>query len=290
MTADATIFDEADLNAFTDGRLEPVRAAALAESLACDRLSRARIDSWKRQNEGLRTLFASVLFEPVPIRLLPTTLTAAGAARAAEVPIEASVARGGSFGTATALTAIGVAFVGFLAGAIVTIATDGAGRIAWGARGAESRPVVEVSTLAERAAETYRAALADPGRTSEFLVGDEARLQHWMIRQLPGAARIPDLRSLGWKLLGGRVVPGHYAPAAFLTYRLGAERLGLYISRDPLPSALRIVSFADDGLTVGAWSDDGLGIALASTRASDGAMDSVRDAVRRQISGNTVTP
>ena len=74
MTDGSLTFDEGDLNGFVDGRLEASRAAALSDSLATDRDARARMDGWKRQNDSLRTMFASVLFEPVPLRLLPTSV------------------------------------------------------------------------------------------------------------------------------------------------------------------------------------------------------------------------
>ena len=286
MASDAIVFDEADLNAFTDGRLEPVRAAALAESLASDRMARARIDGWKRQNDGLRTLFASVLFEPIPVRLLQTTLSGSGSGTLPLSSADIRVPGRGSSAAVLATTAIGVALVGFMAGALATIATDGFGRANWGLRGAAIRPVTEPSAITDRAAETYRAALADPERATNVSAGDEARLQHWMTHQLSGAVRIPDLRGLGWKLLGGRVVPGQFAPAAFLLYGRDAERLGLYLARDPTPSPPITVFVPDGAVVVRAWSEDGLGAALASTddvRAADAGIGLVRDAIRRQM-------
>ena len=292
--ATETAFDESDLNAFADGRLEPGRAAALAESLSCDRLARARIDAWKRQNDGLRTLFASVLFEPVPVRLLPTTFVGSGDAKVPVPTRAAGVVGGIPSGAVLAVTAIGVALIGFVAGALATIATDGFGGAAWRPHAADIlRPATEIRPLDERAAETFRAALADPARATEFAGGDEARLQHWMTRQLSGAARIPDLRPQGWKLIGGHVVPGKYAQAAFLTYAQGAERLGLYVAREPVPAVVRTSAFAAGAVTVSSWSQDGLGIALTSTGdilTPESAVEPVRDAVRRQMTDDASNP
>ena len=166
MTDASLTFDEGDLNGFVDGRLEASRAAALSESLATDRDARARVDGWKRQNDSLRTMFASVLFEPVPLRLLPTSMTAPKSGSPSRAPVtQPQRERRGVSGPArssglVATTMMGVALVAFAAGALASFGTDDFGL---SPRSGRSAPVEEASVPSEerdfvsRAVETHQA-------------------------------------------------------------------------------------------------------------------------------------
>ena len=108
-------FDDADLNGFVDGRIEPSRAAALAASLASDPEAGARMAAWRRQNESLRTMFASVLSEPVPVRLLPAVVPPRRGALAAPADEDPPAGR---VAGALATTSIGMVLIGFALGAL----------------------------------------------------------------------------------------------------------------------------------------------------------------------------
>ncbi len=88
------------------------------------------VDGWKRQNDSLRTMFASVLFEPVPLRLLPTSVAAPKGGASSRVvaapPHREPKALPGSVRPSglVATTMVGVALVAFAAGALASFGTD----------------------------------------------------------------------------------------------------------------------------------------------------------------------
>ncbi len=283
-------FDDADLNGFVDGRIEPSRAAALAESLVTDPEAAARLDGWRRQNDSLRTMFASVLVEPVPVRLLPVAVPPPQAAvrRDAERP-------GGRVAGVLATTAIGAAMIGFALGALAEVGTDGFGLTAAPARVASSPSASpEARDLASRAAEAHRTFLADPSRPFEFAAG-EPKPARGTGRRLGPGLRIPDLSRQGWTFLGARTVPGRHGPGAFLAYGDGADRLGLTVSRGADLGEGRAIT-SDDGappLGIAAWADGAFGYALTSDRGPDWLgrnLAPLRDSVRAQARAGDEDP
>lgn len=292
MSYDAA-FDEADLNGFVDGRIEPSRGAALAASLASDPEAGARIDGWKRQNDSLRTMFASVLFEPIPVRLLPTAVPAAPVPAAA-APLEA-IGRPRRLAGVVATTAVGLTLMGFALGVLASLGTDGFGLSP--ARNVEVEPdamTLPLGGLAQRAAETHRTFVSDGIRPVEITAAEEPRLLRWLQHRIGASVRIPDLQRLGWGLVGGRIVPGAHGPAAFLVYNDGADRLGLYLSRAPRSG--------DGGIgTVGAampvgvatWNDGPFGYALTSDRGAlwlQRNAEALRSEVNAQMRGDIGSP
>ncbi len=277
-------FDEADLNAFVDGCIEPSRAAALAESLASDREARARIDGWKRQNDTLRTLFASVLLEPVPVRLSPVTLAAGasggkgpdglGLAQAGPdgrmVPAKSTEPLGVTGRTLgiVAMTSIGMAIVGFTAGALTSLGTNGFGFVPLAGSGAVTTEGKSAGySFAARAAETHQTFSTDLNRPVELAANEGARLLRWLQHRLSVPIKIPDLQRQGWTLIGGRVIPGQYGPAAFLVYGSGSDRLGLYIAHTPNRQAegISTVEVGPMQTSISTWGDDTFGYALTTS-------------------------
>ena len=296
MTDASLTFDEGDLNGFVDGRLEASRAAALSESLATDRDARARVDGWKRQNDSLRTMFASVLFEPVPLRLLPTSMTASksGSPSRASVPQPHRERRGSSSAVRpsglVATTMMGVALVAFAAGALASFGTDDFGLSPRSGRAAlvgEAAAASEERDFASRAVETHQAFLTDLARPVEITAADEPRLSRWIQHSLGGPLRIPSLQRQGWSLIGGRVVPGQHGPAAFLVYGNGTDKLGLYVARtlglhgsDP-----KLVDGGGiDAASIAYWTEGAFSYALTTSRTSDW-LDRSAEALHDTISG-----
>ena len=263
-------FDDADLNGFVDGRLEPSRASTLAESLASDPEAGARIEAWRRQNDTLRTMFASVLYEAVPVRLLPVALPALDAAGSAARDGERPSRR---LAGVVATTSIGMALIGFALGALASVGTDGFGLTPTAARlaGAPLSALSDARDLATRAVEAHRTFLADPPRPVEMSASEEPRLARWIGHRLGAGFHIPDMTRQGWSFVGGRIVPGRNGPAAFLAYANGADRLGLTVSRGAASGDGRAIA-ADDGtpqLAVATWADGDFGYALTTDRGRE---------------------
>ena len=279
-------FDDADLNGFVDGRIEPSRASALAESLASDPEAGARIDAWRRQNDSLRTMFASVLFEPVPVRLLPVVMPQreAGGDRARD-----GERRGGRLAGIVATTSIGMALIGFALGALASVGTAGFGLLPIPARsfGDSASASSDARDLASRAAEAHRTYLTDPSRPVEIVAGEEPRLARWLAHRLGVGVRIPNLSHQGWTFLDGRILPGRHGPAAFLAYGNGADRLGLVVSREGGPGEGGAIPGGGEAPTLGVatWVDGEFGYALTSDRGREWLgrnLAPLRDGVRAQ--------
>jgi len=92
----------------------------------------------------------------------------------------------------------------------------------------------------------------------------EAHLVQWLSKRLGTAVRVPDLQTAGFKLVGGRLLPGETGPAAQFMYQDGAgRRVTLYLRHgsDPRETAFR---YAREGnVSAFYWVDRGAGYALA---------------------------
>lgn len=208
--------------------------AALAGDLA----------EWDRQDAALRALYAPVADEPVPARLAET-MAAARVVRPAPSPVFWRIA------AALALVALG-----FLAG--------------WsGARMLQPvGPALAQTAMASFA--TYAVEVAHP---VEVGAEDEAHLVKWLSKRLGTPIRPPDLSDDGFRLIGGRLLPGETSPAALLMYEdeMG-RRLALYLTRRE--GAETELAFAEEpGRRAFWWVEGSLGCALVG--------DLPRDALRR---------
>ncbi|MGI3903794.1 MAG: anti-sigma factor family protein [Janthinobacterium lividum] len=269
-TNDAT-FDEADLNGFVDGRIDPARSNALAESLASDSEARTRLDGWKRQNESLRTMFASVLYEPVPARLMAHTVPTRPDAAEEAMPRGPSQGSGLARGVLVT-TSVGMALVGFALGALASLGLANAG-LSHPAAPALGDAAIEQRSgdrpLSDVAVDAHRTFVDDALRPVELTAAEVPKLTRWIQRRLGPEARIPDLGRQGWTLLGGRILPGSHGPAAFLVYANNSDRLGLTLSRSTGARALSSTRHeGSDPVSSASWADVAYDYALTSSHGS----------------------
>lgn len=125
---------------------------------------------------------------------------------------------------------------------LVAVVSAGA---AWTARGAldeapsrQARalalsPTTELEGFAQRAAVAHAVYSPDPRRPVEVGADQEQALVTWLTRRLGGAVHPPALSSVGYELIGGRLLPGAKGPAAQFMYgAVGGQRLTLYVARE----------------------------------------------------------
>lgn len=215
--------------------------AALAVRAAGDAELAARLAEWDRQDAALRTLYAPVAEEPVPDRLL--------AALHPPAP-----ARSGLWRIAAAVALVGMGFAGGW----------GASRLA-GRGGSDGIAQAALTSYA-----TYAVEVAHP---VEVPASDEAHLVKWLSKRLGQPIRVPDLARDGFRLIGGRLVPGQVSPAGLLMYEDAmGRRLTIYVTR--AEGAETDLAFAEvPGAQAFWWIDRGLGCALVG--------DLPRDTLRR---------
>lgn len=257
---------EADLHAYVDGHLDRDRLAAVAQFLATHPEERARTLDWQQQNEAIRRLLNPVLSEPVPLGLplKPTAVPWSWRSLAAGLLI-AAVSAGSAW---------------LLRGAVDADA----------ARRAFANPAAAVSEteltgFARRAAIAHVVYSPDVRRPVEVGADQEQALVTWLTKRMGSAVRAPSLTSLGYQLMGGRLLPGEKGPVAQFMYGgPGGQRLTLYVTRE-VTGQDTAFSFGKDGpVNVFYWVEDHFGYAI-SAGADREALMAVSKEVYRQLKG-----
>lgn len=249
MTPAHSPITEAELHAHIDGQLAPERQAALQAYLAQHPEEAQRLAAYRAQTRGLRTLFAPVLMETLPPRLVRAALPrtsirpwyrqrlAAGVAIAVVSAASAWIVRGHVEQTlAVAPMEVPPALTGFALRAAVAHVVYSP----------EVRHPVEVS--------------AD----------QEQHLVAWLSKRLGAAVTVPSLQSIGYALLGGRLLPGDSGPVAQFMYAdASGQRLTLYLTHEApaLPhQPATAFQFGQDGpVNVFYWVDKSFGYALSGS-------------------------
>ncbi len=201
MTVPIPIGDD-DLQAYLDCRLPPERMAAVASYLAAHPDQAARLARYAEQDAMLAAALQTKLEEPIPFRLRVAGILAlrhrrriGQAARAAAVLLMACAAgAGGWFGHAW---------------------TEGGDRL---------------RMATESAVAAYQTFSVEVRHPVEVRAEEGAHLQQWLSNRLQRPLTPPDLAPLGYRLIGGRVLPAAAVPAAQLMYDDGhGGRLTVYV-------------------------------------------------------------
>jgi anti-sigma factor RsiW len=254
---------EADLHGYVDGQLPPARVASVENFLATHPEEHARVLEWQQQNNTLRRLLSPVLSEPVPLGL----------------PLKAS--------------AVIWPLRNLAAGLLIAVVSAGA---AWWLRGAldadasrrafASPGTVNDSALtgfARRAAIAHAVYSPDARRPVEVGADQEQALVTWLTKRMGSTVRAPSLGSLGYQLMGGRLLPGEKGPVAQFMYGApGGQRLTLYVTREVSGQDASFKFGKDGPVNVFYWVEDHFGYAIAADADRDALMK-VSQEVYRQL-------
>ncbi len=220
---------EEELHAYVDGQLPADRQEAVAAWLATHSDDAARIAAWRAQAHAIRARYGAVADEPVPARLNVDALLRQG--------------RSGRSWTAVA------------AAAVIALMIGGAG--GWFARGATAATPSSFDTLTSEALEAYRLYVVEVRHPVEVPGNERPHMTQWLTKRLGYEQHIPDLESLGLKLVGGRLLPGPTGgAAAFYMYEsTSGERFTIYSAPATSPeTALRYKE--GDRISAFYWVDD----------------------------------
>ncbi len=235
---------EADLHAYADRQLAPERAGAVEAALAGDPALAARVAGIRAQNAALRDALDPILAEPIPERLLD----------AARGP-QASAARGarGHGWRWPALAAAATLVLGVAVG--------------WVGRDAVIERAGTPTTFARQAAFAHALYAADARRPVEVWAAEEKGLVTWLTRRLGVQVMAPDLNSVGYALVGGRLVAGNEKPTALLMYEnADKQRLTLQVRKQGPDAGETAFHYAvENGVGVFYWIDDRCGYALSGS-------------------------
>lgn len=224
------------LLAYHHGALPADEAKALARAIESDPEAQERLADWARQDAALGALYGPVADEAIPDRL-----------RAALHPAPRPR-------TAPALR---------IAAMLALLAVGAAG--GWLAAGMSSPPAGH-RTLAEAAIGAHLTYVSEVIHPVEVAADDADHLTGWVSKRLDHLIAAPDFAARGFRLMGGRVLPGPDGAAAMFMYDndLG-QRVTLYVSRAGADGQTAFQFAEEGGVQSFWWLDDGLSYAVVGT-------------------------
>lgn len=238
MSQDRTLND-ADLHAYVDNELDSQGRAAVEAWLAEHPDDRARVAAYRAQNDALHDAFDPVLDNAMPQQLL-TVLDGKSGAVAFHRPLWMQIAA-----------------------ALVLLVLGGTG--GWALRGAE--PSLGASThvtgFVGRAVGAHVIYASEVRHPVEVSADQERHLVGWLSKRLGRDMRPPSLRSVGFDLVGGRLLPDHGVPAAQFMYEdASGARVTVYV-REAVNTTQSAFRFTEaDGASAFYWMDADLSYAL----------------------------
>ena len=224
---------EDELHAFVDGQLPADRREAVAAWLAEHPEQAAEVAAWQAQAEAIRARYGAVAGEALPTRFNLDQLMRDSGARARR-----------PWRTMAAAAVIAAFVVG-----------GGAG---WMARGATAAVPTTTGSITADALEAHELYVVEVRHPVEVPGNERDHMTQWLSKRLGYAQRIPDLQTLGLKLIGGRLLPGPTGAAAMYMYEgPTGERFTLYCAKTTTPeSALRFREGAGDRFAAVTWVSD----------------------------------
>lgn len=248
---------EEELHAYVDGELPEDRREAVTGWLAANLDQAALVATWLAQAAAIRARYGAVANEPVPARL----------------KLEQILRDGRSNKRTWAAWAAAAALAAFFIG-------GGAG---WVARGASAAPPPTVfDTLTTEALDAYKLYVVEVRHPVEVPGSERQHMTQWLSKRLGAELRVPDLQSIGLKLVGGRLLPGPTGAAAFYMYEgTSGERFTIYCAKAVTPeTALRFTS--SDRFAAFSWVDDKVAYVVSGPAERD-RLEKVTKSIYEQI-------
>ncbi len=252
---------ENELQAFIDERLDDERRAVVDAHLAHHPELAERVAQERRQRAMLRSRLDAKFAEPIPARLRIANLQAAR-----------RTFRLRSWGSAAAAIALFVtgATAGWFANEIAPV----------------PRPVAPTASVAQGAKAAYRTFVVEVAHPVEVGAQQEAHLLQWLSKRLGRKLAAPDLSRFGYRLMGGRLLPGGDGAAAQLMYDdASGKRLTIYVrATEGTETAFR---FQKEGeASTFAWIDQGFGFAVTAPASREELLP-IAEAVYRGFEGKS---
>jgi len=207
---------EAELHAYVDGELSADRREAVADWLAKHPSEAATVAAWRAQAETIRARYGATIDGPVPGRLkLEQIMRRTGASRR-------------SLAALGAVAAVAAFVVG--------------GSVGWFARGASAAAPNSYAAITAEALDAYKLYVVEVRHPVEVPGSERAHMTQWLSKRFGSDLRVPELESIGLKLVGGRLLPGPRGEAAafYMYENASGERFTIYCAKATAPeSALR---------------------------------------------------
>jgi anti-sigma factor RsiW len=239
------------LHALADGRLPDSQAQSLRAQLDAD--GTARLAQWQQQRQRLRELHGALGETP-----LPEEMRAAAEQLQALQQHQQQWWRWGGMAAGWLLAfGLGWAVHGQQAGTPrSTPAVSGMGLAA-----------ADPARFAHQAAVAHAVYQPELRHPVEVEAAQQAHLLQWLSKRLGRPLKLPELSSLGYELVGGRLLPGDSgARAQFMYQDAAGERITLYLGALDTGAARDETAFrfsSDGPVPSFYWVDQGFGYALS---------------------------
>jgi anti-sigma factor RsiW len=239
---------ENELHAYVDGALDASRRAEIEIYLASHPDVADQVARWRRDADFLRTEFAGAMKRPIQPRLDPAAVRRRLRVRSR---------------------------VRMSAAAALFVAVGVGGVSGWNIRTMSLAP----APMAD-ATDAYRVFAFDRSRPVEMGAENVDHLQRWMSTRLGTPISLPDLRSEGFDLLGGRLLATTDGPAALIFYQdRDGERVSIYVRpSDRFPEGTHGAR-NEGGLMTRYWYKKGYGYAMVA-KSGDPRIVGLESAVR----------
>ena len=238
MTLPDPTLPESDLHAYVDGRLAEDRRREVDQFLAThpEDMERARV--YQEQNRALHGLFDGVLSEPLPTQWQTPRLGWKSLVKPA------------------AVAALWIVIGGWLG---------------WSLRGTYNGRSAATIPFARQAATAHAVYTPEVRHPVEVTAAEEEHLVNWLSKRLGNRLQVPHLSTLGYELVGGRLLPGEQGPVAqFMYQEKNGQRLTLYVKTDVKAQRETAFRFAQEGnVSVFYWIDHRLSYALSGELRKD---------------------
>ncbi|HWZ67975.1 MAG TPA: anti-sigma factor [Stellaceae bacterium] len=248
MRAVSRSIEEDDLQAWVDRRLTPKDNEAVEAYFAAHPESRARWSQYAVQREELRAALAGPAEKMMPARLRIARLMAERRRRHHRQFVR-------------------------IAAAVALLIVGGIG--GWGAHDllpalTSSASAVLASAVFDDAIAAHRTFSVETRHPVEVGANEEAHLVQWLSKRLGHRLIVPDLNALGFRLMGGRLLPADSGPAAMFMYEDGkGVRLSCYYLVVDVVGETEFQFREQNGISAFYWVDDGLAYAITANAPRD---------------------
>ncbi len=270
------LITEADLQAYVDGLLSESKRVEVEAYLAMRPEEAERVRIYQEQKKAIKTHFSPVLNEAAPHRLIE-------AARAPRARAVSAVWRQPRWSLQQVAAGFVLAFASIAAGWVGRGALQPAPVTTQAPRALPTESA-ETASLPRQAAIAHVVYSPDVRRPVEINADQEDQLVAWLSNRLGAKIRPPKLGTLGYELIGGRLLPGTSGPVAqFMYHDVTGQRLTLYVTNESQTNEGTGFRFAQEGpVNVFYWIDGKFGYAL-SAGIDKGELARIATAVYTQL-------
>lgn len=220
------------LNAYIDGQLNLAQNQKIEQALKSDEASHKAFEDYKEINSRLHAIYDPVLEENIPARFLPE----------AKRP--------------TLFMAISVYALLFLVG----------GLFGWQAQLQMTQLKPMEVNLVQQAVFAHAIYSTEVEHSGVLMAKEHGQLNSWLSRRLKTPLTAPNLNAMGYRLIGGRLLPStqNRMAAQYMYENTDGARMSLYVRRGSWKTFQPIHHQQRNGYAMFYWSDKNLGYALTS--------------------------